>query len=104
MSKDKSLVIKPLNNVGVEVSGLDINQPISNELKSQLHAIWLAHGIVVFRDQPDITPESLIEFSRIFGPLEMHPLKATTSAEYPELFVLENGGETDKFNTAYYDG
>ena len=34
----------------------------------------------------------------------MHPLKATTSAEYPELFVLENGGETDKFNTAYYDG
>ena len=104
MSKDKSLVIKPLNNVGVEVSGLDINQPISNELKSQLHAIWLAHGIVVFRDQPNITPESLIEFSRIFGPLEMHPLKATTSAEYPELFVLENGGETDKFNTAYYDG
>ncbi|MEP3563318.1 MAG: TauD/TfdA family dioxygenase, partial [Marinobacter sp.] len=35
---------------------------------------------------------------------EMHPLKATTSDKYPELFVLENGGDKDKYNTAFYSG
>jgi taurine dioxygenase len=58
---------------------------------------------LLFRDQ-NITPEKQIEFSRIFGPLEMHPLKATTSEAYPELFVLENGGDKDKFFTASYRG
>jgi taurine dioxygenase len=98
-----SLQITPLNNVGVEVSGFDINAPISSEIQAQLKELWYEHAILVFRGQ-DISPESQIEFSRIFGPLELHPLKATTSEEYPELFVLENGGDKDKFFTAFYDG
>ncbi|MGI9288861.1 MAG: TauD/TfdA dioxygenase family protein, partial [Pseudomonadales bacterium] len=72
-------------------------------LKTELKALWYEHGILLFRNQ-DITPEKQIEFSRIFGPLEMHPLNATTSEEYPELFVLESGGDKDKFFTASYKG
>lgn len=98
-----SLQISPLDNVGVEVSGFDINQPISDAMRSELQALWYQHGILLFRNQ-QITPEKQIEFSRIFGPLEMHPLKATTSEAYPELFVLENGGDKDKFFTASYRG
>ena len=97
------LNVKPLDNVGVEVSGFDINAPLSDEIKAELKALWYEHAIMVFRGQ-DITPASQIEFSRIFGPLELHPLKATTSEENPELFVLENGGDKDKFFTAYYKG
>lgn len=98
-----ALQITPLNNIGVEISGFDINDPMTDELKAELKSLWYEHAVLVFRDQ-DINPEKQIEFSRIFGPLEMHPLKATTSDEYPELFVLENGGDKDKFSTAYYDG
>lgn len=98
-----SLQITPLNNVGIEVSGFDINAPISSEIQAKLKELWYEHAIMVFRDQ-DISPEKQIEFSRIFGPLEMHPLKATTSAQYPELFVLENGGESDRYMTAHYNG
>jgi taurine dioxygenase len=98
-----SLQISPLDHVGVEVSGFDINQPISDAMRSELQALWYQHGILLFRNQ-QITPEKQIEFSRIFGPLEMHPLKATTSEAYPELFVLENGGDKDKFFTASYRG
>ncbi|MEH6584764.1 MAG: TauD/TfdA family dioxygenase [Halioglobus sp.] len=97
------LTITPLENVGVEVSGFDINDPFDEELKAELRALWYEHGILVFRDQ-DINPEKQIAFSRIFGPLEMHPLKATTSAEYPELFQLESGGDNDKYMTARYCG
>jgi taurine dioxygenase len=98
-----SLQITPLNNVGIEVSGFDINAPISSEIQAQLKELWYEHAIMVFRGQ-NISPENQIEFSRIFGPLELHPLKTTTSEEYPELFVLENGGDKDKFFTAFYEG
>lgn len=98
-----SLTISHLDNVGVEVSGFDLNEAITATLKTELQALWYEHSILLFRDQ-DITPEKQIEFSRIFGPLEMHPLKATTSEAYPELFVLENGGDKDKFFTASYRG
>ena len=98
-----TLTVTPLANVGVEITGFDINQPISEAQAAELKALWYEHGILLFRHQ-DIGPEQQIEFSRIFGPLEMHPLKVTTSAEYPELFVLENGGDMDKYQTATYNG
>ena len=97
------LKVTPLDNVGVEVSGFDINEPITDEIKAELKSLWYEHAILVFRDQ-DISPEKQIEFSRIFGKLELHPLKVTTSDKYPELFELKNGGDMDKFSTAYYQG
>ncbi|MCB1677736.1 MAG: TauD/TfdA family dioxygenase [Halioglobus sp.] len=98
-----SLQITPLHNVGAEISGFDINEPMTDALKNELKSLWYEHGVLLFRDQ-DITPEKQIEFSRIFGTLELHPLKAETSEAYPELFVLENGGDKDKFFTARYRG
>lgn len=98
-----ALTVTPLENIGVEVSGFDICQPYTDELKAELRKLWYEHGMLLFRNQP-ITPENQIEFSRIFGPLEMHPLKVNTSDKYPELFVLVNGDEKDKSTTAYYHG
>lgn len=98
-----TLTVTPLQNVGVEVSGFDINQPYSEALQAELKALWYEHAILVFRGQ-HITPESQIRFSRIFGSLALHPLKATRSDAYPELFELINNGDKDKFNTATYNG
>ncbi|PLW83640.1 TauD/TfdA family dioxygenase [Kineobactrum sediminis] len=98
-----TLTTQPLQHIGAEVSGLDITQPYTEALKQELRDLWYHHGLLLFRNQA-VTPERQIEFSRIFGPLELHPLKATTSAEYPELFELENGGERDKAMTASYRG
>ncbi len=98
-----SLSVTPLENVGIEISGFDINEPLSDEITTELKSLWLEHGIVLFRGQ-DIDPEKQIEFSRVFGPLASHPLKATVSNEYPELFVLVNEPEKEKFMTATYKG
>lgn len=98
-----TLTIKKLDNIGVEILDFDINQPYTDELKEQLRSLWYEHGVLVFRNQ-NINPKNQIEFSRIFGPLQMHPLKVTTSAENPELFELENGGDKDKHMTASYKG
>ncbi|MDP4651795.1 MAG: TauD/TfdA family dioxygenase [Haliea sp.] len=98
-----SLTVKPLANIGAEVSGFDINEPVSDELAAELKALWYEHGMLLIRGQA-ITPENQIAFSRVFGPLEMHPLKVNTSDENPELFVLENGGDKDQYSTAFYKG
>lgn len=95
--------VKPLENVGVEVINFDIQAPFSEQLQSELKALWYKHAILVFRNQ-NITAERQIEFSRLFGALEMHPLKVKTSEDNPELFVLENGGAGDAQQTAFYDG
>ncbi len=97
------LEVFPLDNVGIEVRGFDLNKPIDDKQGRELRDLWLEHGIVLFREQ-DITPERQIEFSRLFGPLAMHPLKTTTSNEYPELFMLVNDPEKEKFMTASYKG
>jgi len=98
-----ALKITELKSVGVEVSGFDITQPIDDALKSELVSLWNEHAILVFRGQ-NVNPENQIEFSRIFGPLEKHPLQETISAEYPELFMLVNDPEKAKYHTASYNG
>ncbi|MBW2271233.1 MAG: TauD/TfdA family dioxygenase [Deltaproteobacteria bacterium] len=98
-----ALKITQLENVGVEVSGFDITQTIDEALKSELISLWNDHAIVLFRGQ-NVDPKSQIEFSRIFGSLAMHPLQETTSAEYPELFMLVNEAEKEKYHTATYNG
>jgi len=98
-----SLSVSALKNVGVEISGFDITCPIDDALADELVSLWNEHAILLFRGQ-DVTPQSQIAFSRVFGELEMHPLAATTSAEYPELFTLVNSPEKEKFMTACYKG
>ena len=98
-----ALEIVPLENVGVEVRGFDLSRPLDEDTRKALVSIWNEHGIVLFREQ-QLSPETQIEFSRIFGELELHPLAATTSREYPELFMLANEPEKEKYLTARYDG
>ena len=98
-----ALATTPLSNVGVEVSGFDITQPIDDALAAELVELWNEHAILVFRGQ-DVTPENQIAFSRMFGALEVHPISETRSADYPELFMLANDPEKEKFLTATYDG
>jgi len=97
------LQVTPLDNVGVAVTGFDITQTIDDTLAAELRALWDEHAILLFRGQ-EVTPESQIAFSRLFGELEIHPIAETRSAEYPELFTLVNEPEKEKYMTATYKG
>ena len=98
-----ALQVTPLENVGVEVSGFDITEPLSDSVAAEMVALWNKHGIVLFRGQ-NVSPENQITFSRIFGELALHPLAATRSEKYPELFMLVNEPDKEKFMTANYKG
>jgi taurine dioxygenase len=75
--------------VGAEIVGLDISKPINAEDFARIHRAHLDHHVLVFRDQA-ITPAEHIEFSRRFGPLEIHVLHQFQLKNHPEILIVSN--------------
>jgi taurine dioxygenase len=61
--------IEPL--IGAEVFGADISRLSDAEL-SVVRGLWLRHGVVVFRDQEDLTHDGHVRFARHFGEPERY--------------------------------
>lgn len=82
--------IRPLPGaLGAEVLGLDVSRPIDAADFARLHRAHLDHHVVVFRDQR-ITPRQHIDFSRRFGPLQIHVLKNFQLADHAEILIVSN--------------
>lgn len=81
--------------LGAEVIGLDLNQPLSAADFQRLHRAHLDHHVVVFRDQR-ITPAQQIDFSRRFGPLQIHVLHQFQLPGHPEILIVSNVVEDGK--------
>ena len=96
---------RPLSNVGVEVLGFDINDPVDAGTRLELERLWLEHAVLLFRNQ-DVDARKQIEFSALFGSLERHPLEVKISSEHPELFLVESGRDPvrDEIETSFWNG
>ncbi|WGT62539.1 TauD/TfdA dioxygenase family protein [Variovorax paradoxus] len=82
--------VRPFNApVGAEIIGLDISKPISAEDFKRIHQAHLDHHVLVFRRQR-ITPQEHIDFSRRFGPLEIHVLHQFHLKNHPEILIVSN--------------
>ena len=81
--------------LGAEVCGVDVAQPMSESTFGEIYQAFLAHGILLFRDQ-DVTREQHIEFSRRFGALDRHDaLPRDRHPQYPELLMVTNEPKVD---------
>ena len=89
----QGLVIRPVAGaagpLGAEVLGLDLSRPLGHEDFARIHRAHLDHHVLVFRDQR-ITPRQHIDFSRLFGPLQIHVLKNFQLADHPEILIVSN--------------
>jgi taurine dioxygenase len=89
------LEVTPLANAGAQVTGVDWADPASTEkFGDELYAAWLEHGVLIF-PKAGASSEIHVRLSRVFGELEIHPLKALQAKDYPELapFGLQEGEE-----------
>ncbi|BEP33946.1 TauD/TfdA family dioxygenase [Variovorax sp. V59] len=90
MTAPQHFEVRPFNApVGAEILGLDIAKPINDEDFARIHRAHLDHHVLVFRNQ-QITPAEHIEFSRRFGPLEIHVLHQFHLKNHPEILIVSN--------------
>jgi alpha-ketoglutarate-dependent taurine dioxygenase len=88
--------VRPLSgNVGAEIFGVDLSEPLEAEIFDALHATLLQWRALFFRDQR-LSADDLVRFSRLFGELTpAHPLFPPKLPEHPEIFVLDNREAAD---------
>lgn len=92
----QAMQVRPLTSkFGAEILGVDLSQPISDELFGEIEKIFNDSGVVLFRGQ-NITEDQHIEFSQRFGPLEIHVRKDALMRHRPEIFVVSNVREDGK--------
>lgn len=85
-----SLRLRPLGPaLGALAEGLDLSQPLSGPVADALRRALAERLVLLFRGQ-DLEPERQIAFTRLFGPVEPHPLPTHRDPEHPELLVLRN--------------
>lgn len=61
-------------HIGAEISGIDLNDDLSERQLDALYQALIEHQVLFFRDQ-DITPEHHLAFAKSFGELDVpHPV------------------------------
>jgi len=84
--------IKPLSRaIGAEIGGIDAAAQIDDSALAAIVAAWLAHHVLLLRDQR-LTDAALVKFTSRFGELETAPLfKGRRFVDdHPEVMIISN--------------
>lgn len=54
--------------IGAEISGIDLREPLTLELRDELRRLLLRHRVLFWRDQ-HLSTEEQIAFAEAFGPI-----------------------------------
>ena len=72
--------------LGAEIDGVDLSQPLDDDVFAEVHQAFLDHLVIFFRDQ-HVTPEQHKAFGRRFGELNVHP-HYVPLAGHPEILEV----------------
>ena len=86
----EGLSIRPGSGaLGAVIDGLDIGK-LNPDQVDAVRAALDEHSVLVFPGQ-ELTPAEQIAFTKLFGPVEQHPLyRSAILRGYPEILVLEH--------------
>ena len=85
-----SFTARPLTpEIGVEITGIDLAGPLSDDTMDELRRAWLASVIAVFPGQ-DLDDDAQIAFSRRIGELELINMSALQVEGRPEVYAATN--------------
>ncbi len=94
--------VKPLTTaLGAEIGGVDLSQPLDNGTMDEIYRAFLEYQVIFFHDQ-HITPDQHIDFSRHFGPLNIHPFVKAMPGHPEILEVLKEPGDAMNFGGLWH--
>ena len=82
--------------IGAELGGVDLSQPLSEEQASEIQRALLENLVIFFREQ-EITPPQQLAFGRLFGDLHVHPA-APHEPGLPELMIIRTTADSQRAN------
>ena len=86
-------------DVGAEIKGLDLSQPVSADNVALIEDAFNQHQVLVFRDQA-LNARQFADFSGHFGFLRRHIQKAFRHPTVPEIVYNRNVDEEGNFDEA----
>jgi taurine dioxygenase len=97
----RRIAVKPIAGaLGAEITGVDLSA-LDDEIFQEIHAAWLDHLVVFFRDQ-SITPEQQIAFAKRFGEIHHHPFMKSME-EHPEILeIIKEERDTRAFGEVWH--
>ncbi len=91
-------------NIGIEVEGVDLRQPLEDETFRAIEAAWHANCIILFRGQ-SLDEDQQVAFASRFGPLAQVINKHEgRSTHHPGVMFISNIRENGKLIGALPDG
>ncbi|MDQ3107906.1 MAG: TauD/TfdA family dioxygenase [Actinomycetota bacterium] len=96
MHATDALTVDPVSgNIGAEIGGVDLSEPLDDATVAAIRRAFLDHHVVFFRDQ-DLSPDTLRQFGRQFGELDTHPFVEGMDS-HPEVIEVVTEPD-DRFN------
>jgi alpha-ketoglutarate-dependent taurine dioxygenase len=90
LTRTTTITVSPVTRaVGAVIDGVDMREPLDEEMAGRLRQAWLDYGVVFFREQ-DITPEQFMAFVAHFGTPITEPSSAAYGAD-PEAYPVAEG-------------
>jgi taurine dioxygenase len=72
--------------IGAEIFGVDLSQPMGNQVFQEVHDALMENLVIFFRDQ-QVDHEKQMAFGRRFGELHVHPA-APSVPGHPEVMII----------------
>ena len=98
---NRRIEVKPIAGMlGAEIAGVDLRD-LDDETFAEIHAAWLQHLVVFFRDQK-LSPPEQITFAKRFGDIHYHPF-IQGMPEHPEILeIIKEEGDTRAFGETWH--
>jgi taurine dioxygenase len=97
----RRIEVKPIAGaLGAEITGVDLGE-VDQEIFAEIHAAWLQHLVVFFRDQ-SITPSQQIAFAQRFGEIHHHPFMQGMPDHPDILEIIKEEGDSKAFGEVWH--
>ncbi len=87
--------------LGAEIAGVDLSQPLDGARTEAVRRAFRDYLVLFFRDQ-DLTPENLVVFAGLFGPVGAYPFAEPIPGHPEVIAIVKDAHQTTNFGGIWH--